>query len=247
MIERAHPPASRHGQLAEVFPDVFFVTGTMGMPGLLPVRFSRNMVVVREGERLVIVNSVRLSEEGLRQLDRLGKVTDVIRLAAFHGMDDPFYKERYGAKTWTIKGQRYVNGFEMDAEPYHVPDVEMDGASSLPLSSAKLYVIGSRPPEGLLLLQRDGGILISGDCLQNWNTTDAYFSAFAKPMMRVMGFIKPCNVGPAWLKGTKPPSSALLGILDLEFQHVVPAHGAIVQGDARERYRTRVEAAAAAR
>jgi hypothetical protein len=247
MTARTHPAASPHGQLAEVFPDVFFVTGTMGMPGPLPVRFSRNMVVVRDGQRLVIVNSVRLSEEGHRQLDRLGKVTDVVRLAAFRGMDDPFYKERYGAKTWTVKGQRYVSGFKMDAEPYYVPDVEMDDASALPLSSAKLYVIGSRPPEGLLLLQRDGGILISGDCLQNWDATDAYFSALAKPMMRMMGFIKPCNVGPAWLKATKPPASALQGILELEFQHVLPAHGTSVQGNAKERYRPSIEAARAAR
>lgn len=221
---------------------MFFVTGTMGMPGPLPVRFSRNMVVVREGERLVIVNSIRLSEEGLRKLDGLGRVTDVIRLAAFHGMDDPFYKERYGAKTWTVKGQRYVAGFKMSAVPYLVADVEMDDATPLPLTGAKLYVIGSSPPEGLLFLEQSGGILISGDCLQNWGKTDAYFSLLAKPMMHVMGFIKPHNVGPAWLKNTKPPMSQLLGILDLEFEHVLPAHGAWVQGDARKLYRPTIEA-----
>jgi hypothetical protein len=177
MTSRAHPPAYPHGELREVFPDVFFVMGTLSMPGPIPVRFSRNMTVIREGNRLVLVNSVRLSEDGLRQLDRLGKVTDVVRLAAFHGMDDPFYKERYGAKTWTVKGQRYMTGFKMDATPYHVADHEMHDAGELPLSGSKLYVIGSTPAEGLLLLERSGGILISGDSLQNWNQTDEYSSA----------------------------------------------------------------------
>src|SRR6185295_11957327 len=153
MTSRAHPPAYPHGELQEVFPNVFFAMGTLSMPGPIPVRFSRNMTVVREGDRLVLVNSIRLSEEGLKQLDRLGKVTDVVRLAAFHGMDDPFYKERYGAKTWTVRGQRYVAGFKMDATPYHVADEEMHDGGNLPLSGARIYVIAGSPPEGLLLVE----------------------------------------------------------------------------------------------
>jgi hypothetical protein len=75
-------------------PDIFFVTGTMRMPGPVPVSFSRNMTVVREAGRLVIINSLRLDEQSLRSLDALGKVTDVIRIAGFHGMDDPTRKLR---------------------------------------------------------------------------------------------------------------------------------------------------------
>jgi hypothetical protein len=41
------PPALPHGELRELLPDVFFVTGTVALPGPLPVRFSRNMTVVR--------------------------------------------------------------------------------------------------------------------------------------------------------------------------------------------------------
>jgi hypothetical protein len=242
MNPRPHPPALPHGEIREVFPNVFFVTGTISMAGPIPMRFSRNMTIVREGERLVLVNSVRLGEPGLAQLDKLGKVTDVLRLAAFHGMDDPFYKERYGARTWSLKGQRYVAGFDSSAPPYHTPDVEMQDSTELPLSGAKLYTIAATPPEGLLLLQRDGGVLISGDCMQNWGSTDAYFSLLAKPMMRWMGFIKPHNIGPAWLKQTKPPVQQLLGLLDLEFDHVLPAHGTPAKIGAKSSYRPRIEA-----
>lgn len=240
MKARPHPPAQPHGELLEVLPHVFFVTGTMSAPGPIPVRFSRNMTVIREGERLIIVNSVRLDDAGLAALDRLGKVTDVLRLAAFHGMDDPFYAERYGARTWTVQGQRYVAGFNVQGEPYHRADVEMHAESELPLSGAKLYVIASSPPEGLLLLEREGGVLISGDCLQNWGAPDRFFSLAARPILRVMGLIRAHNVGPVWLKNTKPPISALHGILEQTFEHVLPAHGSPVHGDAREKYRPRI-------
>ena len=82
------------------------------MPGPIPIRFSRNMTVLRRGERLVLINSVRLDDAGLAALDKLGKVSDVVRLAANHGMDDPFYADRYKARVWAVKGQRYTAGFK---------------------------------------------------------------------------------------------------------------------------------------
>jgi hypothetical protein len=243
MAPRAHPPALAHSELHEILPDIFFVTGTIRMSGPVPVSFSRNMTVVREGSRLVLINSVRLDDDGLKRLDALGKVTDVVRIAAFHGMDDPFYKERYGAKVSVVKGQRYVSGFDMSvAETYLAPDAELEASSGLPLSGAQLYVMGGTPPEGMLLLEREGGVLVSGDCLQNWHTPDKYFSLVGRLAMRAMGFIKPYNVGPAWLKQTKPPVPHLLGLLDLPFTHVLPAHGGAVLGDAKNKYRARIDA-----
>ena len=64
-----YPDAMPHGPLEEVFPDVFFVTGTMrGEFFGSTWQFSRNMTVVREGDDLTIVNSVRLGDDGLRAL-----------------------------------------------------------------------------------------------------------------------------------------------------------------------------------
>ncbi len=242
LVPRPSPAALPHGDITEVLPGIHFVTGTMTMPGTIPVRFSRNMIIVREGDRLVLLNSVRLDEAGLAALDALGKVTDVIRLAAAHGMDDPFYKDRYGAKVWVVKGQRYTAGFDVHAEStYFSPDVEMDATTELPLSGARLHIIRTTSPEALLLLDRHDGVLVSGDCLQHWARVDPYFSFVSGLMMRMMGFIKPYNVGPGWLKFGKPPAADLRAILGLPFANVLPAHGAPVLGDAVAKFRPAIE------
>ncbi len=241
VVPRPFPPTLPHGELREVLPGIHVVTGTVKMPGPLPVRFSRNMTVVREGERLVLVNTVRLDDAGLAALDRLGKVTDVIRLAGNHGQDDPFYADRYGAKVWAVKGQRYTAGFDTNAaDTYFAPHVEMDAATALPLEGARLYAFASQPPEGLLLLARHDGVCISGDCFQHWHATDPYFSGLGKLMLKLFGFIKPHNIGPGWLKQCKPPKSELAATLDLGFTHVMTAHGEPVLGGAVDKYRPAV-------
>ena len=65
------PPALPHGKLEQLFDDLFFVTGTMKMKSP-PLTFSRNMTILREGNSLTLINSVRLDEDGLAQLDALG-------------------------------------------------------------------------------------------------------------------------------------------------------------------------------
>jgi hypothetical protein len=97
-------------------------------------------------------------------------------------------------------------------------------------------VIDSKPSEGLLLLPHHGGTIIAGDCFQHWAETDAYFNWPAKFLMKRMGFIKPHNIGPGWLKQCKPPKDQLRGVLDHAFANVLPAHGTPVVGDARNLY-----------
>ena len=240
---RPHPPALPHGEIREVLPGVHFVTGTVAMPTPIPIRFGRNMTIFREGDRVVLVNTVRLDDVGLAALDALGKVTDVIRLAGNHGSDDPFYRERYGAKVWVVKGQRYTAGFDTNAKDVYLePDVEADEATELPVAGARLIVLHGAPPEGLLFVDRQGGTIVSGDCLQHW-VRDERASLLGRVMLRLGGFMRPYNVGPAWLKQTKPPKDDLKKILDREFENVLTAHGSEVIGGAREHYRAAIERA----
>ena len=245
-MSKSYRPALPHGSIEQIFDDIYMVSGAIQM-AKPKMSFSRNMVILRHGESLTLVNTLRLDEAGLEVLDGLGKVEHVVRLAGFHGRDDPFYADHYGAKVWVVKGQFYAKGFDIQKgqpeRPYFEPHGELDESSELPWPQASLLRIDGAVPEGLLHLDRDGGILISGDTLQNWHRTDEFFSGLAKVMMKLMGFIKPHNVGPGWLKGAKPSASDVKRILDLEFEHVLPSHGANVLGGAKASFTPSIERA----
>ncbi len=232
---RPHSPALPHGEIAEIFPGIHFVTGCVTISAPLPARFSRNMTIIDEDGALILVNSVRLGEAGLATLDALGEVRHVIRLAGFHGMDDPFYKQTYGARVWSVDAP-YAPGFGNGA-PYFTPDETLAADTALPVHGARLIPIdSSRPAEALLHLDRDGGILVSGDCLQNIARPDGFYNLAARVMMRMMGFLKPHNVGPGWLKAAKPDPDEIRARLGSDFAHVLPAHGTPVLGDAARKY-----------
>lgn len=60
-------------------------------------QFSRHMTAVRECNALTLINSIRLDDAGLAQLDALGRVAHVVKIGSLHGRDDAFYKAHYGA------------------------------------------------------------------------------------------------------------------------------------------------------
>jgi hypothetical protein len=227
----AFGPALPHGDLQEPFGNVFFVTGTtkptmMGMEW----QFSRNMTVVRDGTSLTIINSVRLDDEGLKKLDALGKVTNVVRLGSFHGMDDAFYVDRYSAKLWALPGMTHESG--------KATDVEMKVGGEMPFESSSLFVYETASaPEGLILINRDGGILIACDSLQNWTGPDAYFSEQSAKLMGEYGFFRSGNVGPGWRKGTNPQASDFKRVNELKFRHLLSGHGTPLTNEAPEKLR----------
>ena len=241
-----HLPAQAHGPIVKLFDNIWFVQGAVKMPMLMPMKISRSMTILRDAEtnELTLVNSMRLTEAGLTELEKLGKVANIIRIAGFHGRDDGFYRDRYGANVFAIAGQIYTRklGEEKNAEEYMQPDVWLDKDSELPIRLASLKVFEtSNPPEAVVLLPQEGGILIAGDSLQNTPEADEFVNFPAKLMMRKMGFFKACNVGPGWLQFAKPEPAEVRSILDLDFEHVLPGHGKAVIGGAKEKYRPVLE------
>ncbi len=223
-----HTPLMPHGEIEQVFPDVFFVTGTSRPDfGGGPLQFSRNMTIVRDDGVLTLVNTVRLSDEGLAQLDRLGRVANVVKIGAFHGIDDAFYLERYGAKQWALPGAEHFAG--------HATDEELLPGGPMPVEGASVFVFETaNKPEGLLCLDRDGGILISCDSLQNWAEVDEYFDDETAKKMGEMGFIQPANIGPGWRQFCEPKASDFARLKALSFRHLLPAHGTPLRDHAHE-------------
>ncbi|MEH6650667.1 MAG: hypothetical protein V7707_11630 [Motiliproteus sp.] len=223
-------PALPHGSIEEVFPDIFFVSGAMEtVLQDMDWQFSRNMTVVRDGERLIIVNSVRLTEEGLVALESLGRVTDVVRLGALHGRDDEFYVQRYDAEFWALPGVADASGLKT------VRTLTEEGP--LPISDASLFVFRtSQVPEAILRIDRADGVLIACDALQNWLSPDQYFSDASRERMQNMAFFTPANIGPVWLQVAAPAGDDFVRLKALSFKHALCGHGEPLLDTAHEQY-----------
>lgn len=215
------PPATPHGEIAEIFPNVFHVTGSVDMvPGM---RISRAMTILREGDALTLISSIRLSEDGLNRLDALGKVENIVKLGGYHlgaqnGLDDPFYTGRYGAQLWALAGMEQKGGLS--------PDHILQVGGEMPVLDLSLFAYEtSNLPEAMFLLDREGGILITADSLQNWAEPDAFFSEIAAKRMDRAGFFKPANIGPEWLRFCAPDPHEFHRVEALNFQHLLPSHG----------------------
>ncbi len=214
-------PVWPHGDIREIFKDVFFLTGTNKIHhDGADIQTSRNMIIIRNGSELTLINTVRLSEEGLKKLDRLGKVTNIVRIGAFHGRDDAFYKSQYpDAQLWTLKGMTYDNGLKSDR------DLIPEGAMLFPNSSLFVFET-SALPEGILHIEQDGGILISCDSIQNITSIDEFYNLATAESFKNQGLIKPANISPIWLGATHTNATDFYRLLKTKtFRHLLTAHG----------------------
>ena len=227
------PPALPHGNLAEMFPDVFFVTGTMKTVLVgADWQFNRNMTVVREGGALTLINTVRLDDTGLKELDALGRVASIIKIGSLHGRDDTFYKSRYGATFWAPPGMSHEHGLTADKEL--VPGGEM------PFAGCSVFVFRTtKLPECILRIDRAGGILVACDSLQNWLAPDKFFSEDSRKMMMKMGYFQAANVGPLWMQVNEPKGEDFARLRELSFRHALCGHGAPLRDTAKEAYTDR--------
>lgn len=218
-----------HGDIKEIFADIFMVTGTNKTShNGIEIQVSRNMIIVREGDVLSLINTVRLNEAGLQVLATLGKVTNVIRIGAFHGYDDEFYLDHYQAKLWGIKGMQHQSG--------RTSDYELVTGGVMPFSNCTLFNFESTVHrEGILLLDRpEGNVLITCDSIQNWTAPDEFFSDFCAKMFQEQGFIKTANIPDTWIGACSPEASELAKIKTLHFSHLLSAHGEPLKNNAHE-------------
>jgi len=224
----SYAPASVHRAIEEIFDDVFWLRGSI--PLGLGCRMDRNMVILREGKELTLVNPVRMDDAGLAQLNRLGNVRQVVRLGAFHGRDDRYYVDRYRAQFWCQTGQtRYP-------EP-QATHVIADGVPP-PVAGTRFFVFASATqPEAALLIERHR-LLLTTDSIRDlgdWGLTNATGGM----VLRAFGLRPTLLIGPPWLRAVTPLGGSMerdfRALLRLEFDHLLGAHGGLVRGDAKER------------
>ena len=217
------PAALPHGPITEFLPNVFWVRGSFRFAAGVTV--TRNMAILRQGRDLTLVNSVRLSPEGEAELERLGEVKHLVRLGHFHGMDDPYYLSRYKPLLWALPRTPQQGGIQAarDLHPGSSPCEDV----------SVFHFAGGHVQEAALIVEREGGILITCDSYQNWEDLSGC-SLLGKITLKVMGF-QPLYIGVPWLKamgrGVKPDFDRLL---EAPFLHLIPGHGTPIRASAKE-------------
>jgi len=221
-----YPPVYPHDELRELYQGVYLLHGSIRMgPGM---RMNRNMIILKQGQDLVLINPVRMDEASLVSLDALGTVRHILRLGDFHGLDDAFYLDRYDCEFWAQPGQTTY------PLPQATRQITADTESPFPASEFFIFESAAYPEAALLL--KEHRLLITTDSVQyhaNWN----YFSWFTRFAFRLLGFKPGINIGPPWLKRVTPAGGSLKTefekLLALDFDALVAAHGLPLESGAR--------------
>lgn len=224
-----------HGPIETVTDRLAFVRGSIRMNALL--RISRNMAILKDEDGLTLVNPIRLTASGEEALARLGPVRRILRLGAMHGIDDPYYKARFGAELWAEAGGTI----------YPNPPVDRDIAGEFPLPEATLFRFErTHQPEAALLISGTPSVLLTCDAIQHYGDY-TYNNRMARMAMPFIGFPKTTVVGPIWLKRMSPPGASLQSeferLLELDFDALLSAHGTFLNHDAKASVRRAVACA----
>ena len=229
-----YPPAYPHDEIENLYPDVYFLHGSIKMgPGM---RMNRNMVILKNENELTLVNPVRMTDDGLSKLDKLGNVKHILRLGDFHGLDDTFYLDRYKCEFWAQDGQ--------DTYSTPVPTRIITSSTASPFANSEFFIFETaKYPESALLL-KSHKLLITTDSVQ-YHSDWSYFSWFTKLAFKFLGFKIGMNIGPPWLKRVTPQGTSLKAdfekLLALEFDSIVAAHGLPIRNGAKNSLREEVD------
>ena len=208
-------PASRHGNIEQLTDDVFFVRGRMPTTPKRPLfariflHFSRTMTIIRhqnnQGEyELTLLNTIRLNDAVLAQLEALGTVKNIVRLGSFHGIDDAFYVQHYDAEYWIVDGMKSAEGLE--TTPRLLSETSAHGT---PIPGARIFIFTDIAyPEAVYILPSNEsrpGVAISTDSIQNhtsiWDIDNSLFVSLA--IWRI-GLLGKARLGPIWLREQTP-------------------------------------------
>lgn len=229
-------PGPVFGTLEQVFDDVWWAWGTVRFaPG---VRIPRNMVIVRERGELVVIHPVLMPDAEQHKIEALGPIKHIVRLGAFHGMDDARYLERYQPTLWAPPGVGLPAGAAGTRE--------LRPGGELPIEGATLFAFDrSKTPETVMLVPRHGGVLLACDSVQNWETATGC-SFLGKVATRLMGFAGRACIGPGWRKMSEPKDGTGFGpafeqLLGLDFRHAIGGHGPPIKDTARDDLRAQVQ------
>ncbi len=197
------------------------------------VDFPATMTIIKDvpSGDLVLINTLRFDDAMNDQILALAGSRSsrihVVRLGAYHGRYDSFWKLTYADRCtlWTLPGHKMQSGVSADCELT---------AKSLPVSDGSLFVFDLPRPEGVLIVRcneqgrgRGGGdsvrkVAVFCDAVLNISSLE-FCGALWRPMLRMMGFCKAVHgPEPSWSTWMVEMSSR--GKVMSEYERLVREH-----------------------
>jgi hypothetical protein len=232
---QALPPAYKIKSISEIEDDVYLIQGKTSCRKA--IQKNRNMVILRRhviGNQyeLTLINPIRIEENDMEELNKLGKIYSLIRLGSTIGeCEDQYYLNKYPNAIRLAPG----NASNTSKLPIH--HLLTDHSFLLDERTQVFIFKGTSQPEAALLLQRpSGNILVTSESLESDQPSQG-MSYFAKKS-KVKSDMLPMVIPPSWLKNMSTKQGSLRDEFErlskLDFSRQVGASGKWVHSHAKE-------------
>lgn len=200
--------------------------GSMQLFGLF--KYSRNMVILKDGDNLCLVNPVRLNETEEKKLLSIGKIYAILKLGRLHSVDLPYYMDKFSPQLWASNNDSFVidNNYKID--------IDLEGTEKLPFLGISLFNFKtSKQNEAVAFLPQNDGILLSCDAFVNMKKNDPMANWLVRTLSKLLP--EPVYIGPNWYKIMKPQKKEFEQVLKFQFNTMIPAHGEPLTGNAQKK------------
>jgi hypothetical protein len=221
-----------HQKIQKNYENIYSLMGSMKLFGVF--KYSRNMVILKDGDNLCIVNPVRLNEGEEKKLLELGKIHSILKLGRLHSVDLPYYMDKFSPKLWASEKDSFVK------EHNYKIDIDLEKTDKLPFLDMQIYSFKtSKENEAIAFLPQDEGIVLACDALVNMRKIDPMANWLVKTLSKVLP--EPTYIGPNWFKAMKTKREDFDEVLKLKFDKMIPAHGPILTNKADQKIREYVK------
>jgi len=186
------------------------------------------MVILKDGDKLCLVNPVRLNEAEEKKLLTMGTIHSVLKLGRLHSVDVPYYMDKFSPKLWASSNDSFVQKHD-----YNI-DIDLEKVTTIHFLGIQIYNFKtSKDNEAVAFLPQDGGILLACDALVNMKKVDPMANWLVRTLSNILP--EPTYIGPNWIKIMKPKKIDFDNILKFEFENMIPAHGEILNNKASQK------------
>mmetsp|Transcript_4537 Transcript_4537/g.5090 ORF Transcript_4537/g.5090 Transcript_4537/m.5090 type:complete len:239 (+) Transcript_4537:348-1064(+) len=213
--------------------DVYYVHGDHYYMPIM--KMNRNMVIIKEGSDLSLINPIKLTTEGEEELLKLGTIKRIIRLGFWHGSDDEYYKKTFNVPLWAPGASTVYPDIEIDVK--FTEDDELFPGSKTVIFDKDLKL-------GAEAVFTYKGVLFTCDCIQ-YHSSYTRCNLMGKMMLPMLG-LKGLVIANPWMEATQLPEGKSVKpdferIMELDFDQFISAHGHCYERGAKDAVRAAID------